>query len=121
MTHAGETPSTGPILTIDREELQQKLARADRFELVNCLREPEFRAAHIPGSIRFGTQQEMLATLQKDEDIVVYCSNPDCPASVNAYYTLLRHGYAHVRRYAGGLADWQDAGLPLEGDGVLGH
>jgi len=121
MSDARETPSVRPVLTIEREELQQKIARGDRFQLVNCLGEPEFRAARIPGSIRFGTPQEMLATLQKDEDIVVYCSSVDCPASVNAYHTLLRHGYTQVRRYAGGLADWQDAGLPLEGDGVLGH
>jgi 3-mercaptopyruvate sulfurtransferase SseA len=49
---------------------------------------------------------------------VVYCSNEDCIASQAAYRLLERHGYPNVRRYAGGLADWEAAGYPLEGDMV---
>jgi hypothetical protein len=45
----------------------------------------------------------------------VYCSQVDCLASVALYRDLERRGYRHVRRYAGGLLDWEDAGLPLEG------
>ena len=114
MTNAGETPSVPPIRTIEREELREKIARGDRFQLVNCLGEWEFRTKRIPGSIRFATPQEMMAALHKDDDIVVYCTNPACRASINAYYRLVDHGYAHVRRYAGGVTDWEDAGLPLE-------
>ena len=32
------------------------------------------------------------------------------------YRDLVRRGYQHVRRYSGGLLDWEDAGLPLEGE-----
>jgi hypothetical protein len=31
---------------------------------------------------------------------------------------LVRRGYRNVRRYAGGLIDWEDAGLLLEGSFV---
>jgi rhodanese-related sulfurtransferase len=31
---------------------------------------------------------------------------------------LEREGYAHVLHYAGGLADWEQAGYPLEGEWV---
>jgi rhodanese-related sulfurtransferase len=58
----------------------------------------------------------MLANLKKDDEIVVYCSNPQCLASVAVYQRLLNHGYSNVRRYSGGLIDWEDAGLPLEGE-----
>jgi rhodanese-related sulfurtransferase len=27
----------------------------------------------------------------------------------------VRRGYHNVRRYSGGLLEWEDAGLPLEG------
>jgi rhodanese-related sulfurtransferase len=27
-------------------------------------------------------------------------------------------GYKNVRRYAGGIVDWEEAGYPLEGDFV---
>jgi rhodanese-related sulfurtransferase len=31
---------------------------------------------------------------------------------------LTRMGYNKIRRYAGGIADWEQAGYPLEGDFV---
>jgi rhodanese-related sulfurtransferase len=51
---------------------------------------------------------------------VVYCSNPACSASILAYQGLVARGYRNVRRYAGGLLDWEDAGYPLEGEAVEG-
>jgi rhodanese-related sulfurtransferase len=114
----GTVLSDVPMRTIDREELRQKLARGDRFELVMCLGEWEFRAKHIAGSIHFNTTAELLAGLKKDDEIVVYCSNPECLASIAAYQRLIEHHYSNVRRYAGGIADWEDAGMPLEGDWV---
>jgi rhodanese-related sulfurtransferase len=116
--HAGPVLSSTPVLTIEREELREKLARGDHFKLVMSLGEWAFQAKHIAGSIFFNKPEEMLAALQKDDDIVVYCSNPGCLASLAAYHRLVDHGYTHVRRYAGGLVDWEDAGLPLEGSWV---
>jgi len=110
--------SNVPVLTIERDELEQKLSRGDRLKLVMALNEWAFRAKHIPGSLHFNTPDEMLAALQKNDEIVVYCSNPECLASLAVYHRLIDQGYANVRRYAGGLIDWEDAGLPLEGDWV---
>ena len=31
------------------------------------------------------------------------------------YQILERNGYKKIRRYAGGLQDWEEAGYPLEG------
>jgi rhodanese-related sulfurtransferase len=39
-----------------------------------------------------------------------------CVASVAAYKVLTENGYDNVRRYAGGLEDWEAAGYPLEGE-----
>ena len=44
--------------------------------------------------------------------------NVDCLSSVALYRDLVRRGYRNVRRYSGGLLDWEDAGLPLEGEFV---
>jgi rhodanese-related sulfurtransferase len=114
--HVGPVFSDVPVRTIDREELRQKLARGDRFKLVNALDDWAFQVKRIPGSLHFNTLDEMLANLKKDDEIVVYCSNPQCLASVAVYQRLLNHGYSNVRRYSGGLIDWEDAGLPLEGE-----
>ena len=48
----------------------------------------------------------------------MYCSNVDCLSSVAMYRDLVSRGYLNVRRYAGGLLDWEDTGLPLEGNFV---
>ena len=106
--------------SISREELRDRLARREPFKLVMALNAWAFRAKHIPGSLHFDTPDQMFAALSPDDDIVVYCSNVDCHASVALYGVLRARGYTHVRRYGGGLVDWEDAGLPLEGDWVNG-
>jgi rhodanese-related sulfurtransferase len=46
----------------------------------------------------------------------VYCAGAYCPASIRAYRLLGARGYTRVRRSAGGIADWENAGHPLAGD-----
>lgn len=116
---AGPLSSDVPVRTIEREELRRKLdAKYPWFKLVMTLGAWEFRTKHIPGSLHFKDASEMLSTLGKDDEIVVYCTNPPCLASVAAYHRLLQEGYTNVRRYAGGIEDWQAAGLPLDHGGA---
>ena len=103
---------------INRDELKRKLERKDQFKLVMALGTWEYRAKHIPGSLHFLTLQDARVSLALDDEIVVYCSNDACSASVIAYEYLVHHGYTHVRRYAGGILDWEEAGYPLEGEMV---
>ena len=98
---------------ISRDELRAKLDRGDAFTLVMTLSETAFRAKHIPTSLRFDTVKDMLATLDPGQDIVVYCADVHCPASIYAFEVLERAGYTRVRRYAGGIADWEAAGYPI--------
>jgi rhodanese-related sulfurtransferase len=104
-----------PIRTISREDLQRKLDRGDDFKLVMALNRWAYEAKHIPGSLHFDTPGELYAAVKPDDEVVVYCSHVDCLSSVALYRDLVRRGYRHVVRYAGGLLDWEDAGLPLEG------
>jgi rhodanese-related sulfurtransferase len=107
---------TEPIRTIDRNELKSKLDRRDPFKLIMALNRWAYDAKHIPGSLHFDTPDELYAAVQPDDEVVVYCSNIDCLSSVALYRDLVRRGYRNVRRYSGGLLDWEDAGLPLEGE-----
>jgi rhodanese-related sulfurtransferase len=101
---------------IGREELKEKLDRGDDFKLVMVLGEWAYRAKHIPGSLHFDSIEEGLSALDRGDDLVVYCSNPGCVASIAAYKMLTENGYSNVRRYAGGLEDWEAAGYALEGE-----
>ena len=104
--------------TITREELKGKLDGGGDFKLVNCLDDWMFRAKRIPGSIHFESLEHALDTLDPKEEVIVYCSNSGCTASVLMYQRLIEHGFQKVSHYAGGIADWEDAGYPLEGDHV---
>lgn len=107
-----------PVRTISRDGLKARLDVGDDLKLVMALNRWAYEARRIPGSLHFDTPDELHAALRPDDDIVVYCSQVDCLSSVALYRDLVRRGYRHVRRYAGGLLDWEDAGLPLEGSFV---
>jgi rhodanese-related sulfurtransferase len=77
------------------------------------LEEWEYRAKHISGSLRVSTVEEGAEALDPDE-IVLYDAGFYCVASRIAYRILKENGYQHVRRYAGGLEEWESAGHPLE-------
>jgi 3-mercaptopyruvate sulfurtransferase SseA len=100
---------------ISAQQLKEKLDRGDPVKLVNALGDWEYQAARIPGSLHFSTPAETLNGLGRDDEIVVHCSNPSCMASVALYQLLERNGYRNLRRFAGGLQEWQQAGYPLEG------
>ncbi len=107
---------------ITRRELNEKLDRCDDFKLVMVYTDWAFRRKHIPGSINIPIPfmaNVRLDELKLDDEIVVYCSGQDCPASKMSYRILRALGYTNVRRYAGGIFDWEAAGYPLEGEGVL--
>ena len=52
----------------------------------------------------------------KDAAIVTYCSNISCPNSSQVAAALERLGYTNVRKYAEGIQDWAEAGLPTESE-----
>ncbi len=103
---------------IGRQELKEKLDRGDHFKLVMVLGDWTYRAKHIPGSLNVTTPEAAAQVLDPEDEIVVYCSSPECAASRYAYHLLTEAGYKRVSRYAGGIADWEEAGYLLEGDWV---
>ncbi len=100
---------------ISREELKTKLDRGDDTKLVFVLSDWAYQRMHIPRSLHFANPAQACAALDPEEEIVVYDSNELCPASSVACQLLEHRGYRNVRRYAGGLIDWEAAGYPLEG------
>ena len=99
---------------ITRDELRIRIARGDRLKLLMTMPQLAYCAKHIPHSVCVPKVDEALAELEPADEIVVYCSDVYCAASIYAYRALERRGYANVRRYAGGIADWEAAGYPLE-------
>ena len=107
---------------INREELKNKLDRGEPFQLVMALHDWGFEKKHIPGSFPVDVyhMSEAQKELRPEEEIVIYCTGGPCPASRFAYKWLEARGYRNLRRYAGGLAEWEDAGYPLAGTAISG-
>lgn len=106
---------------ITRAELKEKIDRGNP-KLVFTLGEWQYRKMHIPGSLNLPCSPGLFASadalqeLDRDDEIVVYCSNEACFSSIAVYYLLEKRGYKRVSRYAGGLLDWGEADYPLEGE-----
>ena len=106
------------MININADHLKQRLDAGERLYLVNAMEESKFRAKHIPGSLYLYRKEDIEKTIQREDEIVVYCTDVGCNKSIILYQLLEVMGYHHVCRFAGGLREWEDAGYPLEGEMV---
>lgn len=106
-------PALADVAAISLGELYDKLLRRDIFLLVMAMDQSRFEKAHIEGSTSWDSLQTTLDQMDRDAEIVVYCTGPDCVASKLRAAALVSQGFTHVRRFAGGLTEWTAAGLPI--------
>lgn len=103
--------------TITRQELSS-LVRHPGVLLFEALSEPQWASGHLPGALAMPLERiaEVARTAAPDKSvpIVVYCASETCRNSDIAANKLASLGYASVRVYRGGKADWKSAGLALE-------
>ena len=83
---------------ITRDELRSKLQRGDDFKLVMTLSARSYRAKHIPYSLNFESAVEAVEALDPTEEIVLYCADVHCAASIYAYRLFEREGYTKARK-----------------------
>jgi len=102
---------------ITREELKQKIDAMEDFVLVDVLSRESYQREHLPGAISIpfaDIAEDALAGIPSDKEIVVYCGSFQCTASPAAAKRLEEMGFANVTDYEGGIADWKEAGYPVE-------
>ena len=95
------------------------VARSD-FLVINVLDNPD---CLIKGSINvpfadfesYIQKQLSAGAIDKETEIVVYCSNYMCSASGASWQYLSNQGFANIWAYEAGMAAWYQAGLPVEG------
>lgn len=106
------------VKTISRDELMKMIGQKREFKLVDVLSGDSYRNQHIKGAISIPLdeiEKDAPKLLNKDETIVTYCASFDCQASTKAAEKLMSMGYKDVLDYKGGLKDYKEANLPLEG------
>ena len=104
------------IEEVSVDDVAQRLARGDRFELVDVREESEVAAGRIKGARHLGK-----GVIERDiekaipdlgAEIVLYCGGGF--RSALAAENLARMGYSKVSSMAGGWRAWKANSLPTE-------
>ena len=107
---------------VTREELKKWMDEKKDFVLIDVMSQGSYEGKHLPGAKHAAASEtdftEKTAKLipTKETIVVVYCGSFSCQLSPRAASKLSEEGYTNVYHFAGGLADWQDAGYSFEGE-----
>ena len=109
--------------TMTADQLRDKLARAQRIEVVNVLSEDTYDDCHIRGSINVPLRKikKHAKKWRRDELIVLYCASYTCPASKHAFNILAQMGFSNIYAYEGGMKEWREKDYPTTGLCRLGY
>ena len=106
------------IRKITRNELMNLMCTERDLRIVDVLERAHYTLEHISGAISMplaDIEREANRVLRKDDTTVVYCASFECQASTMAANKLMAMGFTNVLDYKGGIKDYKEAGLPLEG------
>ena len=111
---------TGGIKVIDLAAVKQLVDAGGC--IIDARRKTDYDEGHIPGAIlldyyEMGTYlDQVLPLLSKEEEILVYCSEPSCDDSELLAKQLYALGFKRLLLFKGGFAGWSAAGFPVEKD-----
>lgn len=100
---------------------QEQVVAMQKIVLINVLNKEQYVDCHIPGSISvpFQDLEQFAQTLDKNTEIILYCSNYQCTASSAGAQMLIEKGFSNVSAFEGGIAQWYQLGYPVEGTCAL--
>ena len=104
------------INEVSIDDVAARLARGDRFELVDVREASEFAAGHLKGAAHLGKgvieRDVEKAIPDADTEVVLYCGGGF--RSALAADNLTKMGYRNVKSMAGGWREWKAKSLPVE-------
>ncbi len=104
------------IPVLSKEEVLKHLQEGTAV-VINVLGRPAYDDVHIKGSISIPldmVEDGRLDALGESKDVITYCKDSTCLASKGAARILRKHGY-NASAYEGGIKEWLESGLPVEG------
>ena len=110
----GDSKPPGEAESITPSQLKAQRDSGKAPVVIDVRTPEEFAAGHIPGAVNI--PYDVVATRVSEIDapngVALYCMVG--PRARKGETALLRAGYASVLHLEGGLAAWQEAGLPVE-------
>ncbi|MGE3178946.1 MAG: rhodanese-like domain-containing protein [Vicinamibacterales bacterium] len=103
-----------PVPRITKEDLKARLESGSPVAIVDArLKYPyEHSTVRLPGAIRF-TGDGPAPAIPREQDVIVYDSDPNEIASSHVAAVLIRQGY-RASSLKGGIVEWLGANLPTE-------
>lgn len=97
-------------------DVKAKLARGEKFRLVDVREESEWAAGHLPGATHLSKgiiERDIEKVIPNpDEPIVLYCGGGF--RSALTAVNLAKMGYTNVLSMDGGFTGWKDSGGKIE-------
>jgi rhodanese-related sulfurtransferase len=110
--------SSSTVKIITKEELRKKIDHGEEFKLVDVRDTPDYQREHIVGAVHLliseMNQERLEGMFDKDDLIITYSLDRDCPAKIIAAEKLVEFGYTDVLAYEGSWKEWKKSGYPVE-------
>jgi rhodanese-related sulfurtransferase len=106
--------------TINAFQLSRELTRSDAV-VVDVLPRENYEDGHVPGAVSVPFEDEGFvpgvrqAVDSLDQKVIVYCAKKACDLSTKAAQELEANGFGNVVDFEGGIDEWKQSGLPIEG------
>ena len=104
------------IVEVSTDEIGARIARGEKFELVDVREESEFAAGHIKGARHLGKgviERDIEKAIPDPEtEVILYCGGGF--RSALAADNLVKMGYARIKSMAGGWKEWKAKSFPVE-------
>ncbi len=97
-----------------------ELFQQGRALFADARKPEEYEELHIPGALNLPPENlakdgaPLLAGIDKDRQIVVYCGQANCHDSLKVAEKLQALGYTQVMAFLGGFKTWDEAGYPAD-------
>jgi len=106
--------------TINARTLIKKMESDQAVVVVNVLNSEAYDDCRIMSSINapLNLLESIASGWDKNQDIVLYCASYHCLASKSAYKILKSMGFRRIAVYEGGIKEWRELGLPVDGASI---
>ena len=96
------------IKILGTDELKDRMNDPKPFILIDARDGEDYNHMHIRGAVSMPVYDidKLSDSLDRDTEVITYCSSFMCDASTDAANILRKKGFKKISEYKGGIQDW---------------
>ncbi len=106
------------VKPITKEELLELINSKQKFVLVDVRDTPDYEDEHIVGAVQLliseMNENKVNSMFDKEDLIVTYSEDINCPAKIIAAEKLINFGFKNVLAYEASWKEWKESNYPVE-------